>query len=198
MATQTSRSMISETSICNQALAWLGAEHIDSLEDPTEAAQYCRDNYPFLRDTVLESRMWTFAKARQKSTVSDRDEFDEYYLHTMPQDWLQVFHVWQTADGQEVEWSREGRNILAKTDIVYMVGIKRVTDTGFFSNLFVQALAARMAADLAIPLTENRALQSDMWNLYSLKMDEAAARDGQQGRNQKIISNSLIDARRRR
>jgi len=43
-----------------------------------------------------------------------------------------------------------------------------------------------LAADAAIPLTENRQLQADLWALYGDKLREAAARDGQQGMNDKL------------
>lgn len=201
MATQQTRSMVSETSICNQALAWLGAPTITSLEDPSTAATLCRTNYPFLRDAVLEERMWTFATVRATSTVGDKDEWGEMYKHGIPTDWLSVFRVYKSVSNNCLvtsrEWKREGAFVLSKDPTVYMWGIKRVTDTGQFSSMFVQALAARIAADLAIPITENRALQGDMWQLYGAKLKEASTRDGQQGTNEQIVSNSLIEARNR-
>jgi hypothetical protein len=74
-------------------------------------------------------------------------------------------------------------------------GLKQVTDTAKFSPLFVQALAARIAADAAIPMTENRQLQVDMWGLYGDKLREAAARDGQQGTNDVITQQRLTSVR---
>jgi len=54
-----------------------------------------------------------------------------------------------------------------------------------------------MAADMAIPFAENRSLQVDLWNLYQSKLDIAAVRDGQQGRNEIIQSDTLVSARAR-
>ena len=78
-----------------------------------------------------------------------------------------------------------------------MWGIQRVVDTAAFSPMFSQALAARLAADAAISITNNRALQSDMWNLYGVKLAQAAARDGGQGANEIVKSNNYITARAR-
>jgi hypothetical protein len=61
--------------------------------------------------------------------------------------------------------------------------------------MFVQALAARMAAELAIPLSENAQLQGTMWQLYGTKLAEAAARDGQQGSNEYITQRRLTGVR---
>lgn len=196
MATQSVRSMISETSICNQALSWLGAREITSLEDPSTEAEYCRNNYPFLRDAVLEERMWTFATERATSTVADLDDWGILYKHPIPLDWMAVYRVYSDVNGTNSDWSREGRYILAPETTVYMWGLKRITDTGQMSTMFVEALAARLAADLAIPLTENRQLQVDMWNLYQQKLKEAAARDGMQGRNERVRDGGLITSRR--
>jgi hypothetical protein len=200
MATQTSRSMISETSICNQALSWIGGSPIESLEDPIQAGRFCKANYPFLRDAVIEARFWSFARVRHVSTVADKPvspSWGNQFLHSVPVDWLQVFYVYDDphADRQIEGWTREGLTVYADYGTVYMAGVQRITDTGKFSNLFVQCLAARLAADLAMPIAGDRALQRDMWNLYEVKMAEAAARDGAQGRNQRIRSSTLVDAR---
>jgi len=203
MATQTPRSMISETSICNQALSWLGVARITSLDDVSTAGQLCRDNYYFLRDAVLEERMWTFATTRTTSTVADLDDWGIRYKHSVPLDWLAVYRVYCDVSGYEQKdyiqsegWVREGNFVLSNDATVYMWGIKRVTDTANFSAMFVQALASRIAMDLAMPLTQNTKLAEKMTQLYAAKLDLAATRDGQQGRNERIRSHDLVDARR--
>jgi hypothetical protein len=196
MATQTNRSMISETSICNQALSWIGGNQIDSLEEPSTEATWCRNNYPFLRDAVLEERQWTFATVRAISEVAETPIWGTgLYAHPVPLDWLGVFRVYRDQNGNRANWHREGRDVIADAAKVYMWGTLRVTDTGFFTTMFVQALAARIAADLAIAFSQSRQLQADMWALYERKLDDAAARDGQQGRNEVIEQTVLTSAR---
>ncbi len=197
MATQLTTSMISETAICNMALAWLGQNQITSLDDPADPlSEVCRNTYPFVRDAVLEERMWTFATARAVSTTAERDEWDTLYRHHVPIDWLSVYRVYANANTQQnIDWQKEDKYVLADNETVYMWGLKRIVDTGQFSNLFVQALAARMAADLAIALTQDRMMQADMWQLYQAKLTEAASRDGAQGRNDIIKTGNLITGR---
>jgi hypothetical protein len=199
MATQVNRAMISETSICNQALGWLGEKPINSLEEGTVNAELCRENYPFIRDAVIEERMWSFAMVRAKSITAERDEWDTMYKHAMPIPWLNVFRVYRSvtpnARRRSDNWVKEGEYILTKEDTVYLWGVKRITDTGKFTNMFVQCLAERLAADLCIPITENVTLQGVRWQLYGAKLAEASVRDGQQGANEEIQSNTLIDAR---
>jgi hypothetical protein len=201
MATQETRSLISEVSICNQALSWVGQDPINSLDEDTRRARWCRDNYPFIRDAVLEEYMWTFATFRSDSTVSDVDSFGSY-VHPIPAGTLGTFRVYRDVSNTNPEgwlksegWRREGENVVAKDSTVYMWGIRRVTDTAQFTNLFVQALAARMAADMCIFMTENRNLQVDLWALYANKLKAAATRDGQQGSNERLQSKTLVNAR---
>ena len=198
MATQLTTSMISETMICNMALAWLGQNQITSLDDPADPlAEVCRNTYPFVRDAVLEERMWTFGTNRATSTSEERDEWDQLYRHSIPLDWLSVYRVYGNPVTQDnINWVKEDKYVLADKPTIYMWGLKRIVDTGQFSNLFVQALAARMAADLAIALTQDRLMQADMWSLYQTKLREAAARDGAQGRNDQFKAGSLVTQRR--
>jgi hypothetical protein len=139
--------------------------------------------------------MWTFATARATSETNDRDEWDKLYSHSRPRDWLKVFRVYKNIAAQDPndwiksEWRLEGERILTPEPMVYIWGITRVTNTRLFTTMFSQALAARLAADLCIPLTENRNLNADMWSLYNGKLDDAAARDGMQGANEKLYPN---------
>jgi hypothetical protein len=188
--------MISEVSICNQALSWVGADMLSSLDEPGATAQWCKNNYDFIRDAVLEERMWTFATARDSSTSGDKDEWGQKFKHRLPEEWLAVYRVFEDSEGKRpAKWVREGQYVLSDCATVYLWGLQRIVDTNKFTNLFVQAVAARMAAEMAIPFTENRQLQADLWGLYQQKLADAAARDGQQGRNEFITQTKLTGAR---
>jgi len=198
MGNPTNKAMISEVSICNQALTWLGQDPITSFDDNLDTAQWCRNNYRFLRDAVLESRMWTFATARYVSTSADKPVWGGGFVHTLPPSWISVFRCYQPGSmgtPLPLNWRLEGGQVIAEYETIWMWGVVGVEDTQKFTPLFAQALAARIAADGAIPFTENRNLQSDMWKLYDAKLAEAAARDGQQGTNDKLRSDTLINAR---
>lgn len=210
-----SESKVSEVSICNQALSWLGQSPIISLDDQNTTAELCRINYPQLRDALLELRPWTFAVARHKSETTELMQsnncaeytgWGEGYAHVVPNDWLLVYRVYRNITnaygpstywdyGDDANWTREGDYVVASDAVVYMYGLRRITDPGKFSLLFVQALAARLAADLALPITQNAQLHQTMEVLYENKLTDAAARDGAQGRNEQIGNSRLIDSR---
>ena len=203
MATQETNSMVSETSICNQALSWLGQVNISSLDERSRSAEWMKSNYAFIRDAVLESRLWTFATARQRSDSTTSSTWGSQYSHAVPLGWLSVKQVYTDVSASDESnwkmskgWTREGNNVQAKDSTVYMRGIIRVVDTASYTPMFVQVLAARIAADASIPLTENRSLYTDKWNVYTALLREAAASDGQQSGNRTVRSDRLINIRR--
>ena len=199
MATQFNKSMVSEVSIANQALGFLGSNPINSFADNSTAAQLMRDNYPFIRDAVMSEVAWTFATDRTISTTADRDDWDQHYKHALPLDWIQVLRAYRNVNNTRKlispGWVKEGNFILTKDATVYMWGIKRITDTALFSPAFVQCLATRLAMDLCITITENVSRHGTLMQEYDIKLREAAISDGVQGFNEVIESNTLIDAR---
>ena len=196
MATQSTRPMVSETSICNQALSWVGANSITSLDDPSAEAEWCNSNYHFLRDAVLEERMWSFAKVKTTSVSATLDEWGDKYKHAIPLDWVSVFYAYIDLNKNTSEgWEKVGRYVESDDSTLYLQGLKRVTDTGYFSALFVQALVARMSAEMAVPLTGDHKKAAYHWTLYGQKLADAATRDGQQGTNTSLASNTLVNAR---
>lgn len=190
----------SETSICNQALGWLGQEPITSLNDPSRTAELCKINYDPLRETVLEEGNWSFALKRwvlDNPVVDTPDDWGDYFRFPVPADQLLVVGVFPTDQERDQikDWRVEDNHILASQDTIFVRTIANVTDVPRFTKTFIQALAARLAADLAIPITQSRTLQQDMWALYTAKLDEALAADGKQGAREGIRTNRLTGAR---
>lgn len=204
--------MPSQVSICNQALGWIGANLITSLDDDNREAQLCKTNFDDLRDAVLEEREWTFAVRRitlAPLLLTPKYGYGNQFL--LPPQVIRVLNVPDTTFGDTLSfftgatrqvqqgpdqqpqvpvWRKEsleepaatGNIILANTDQLLLRVIVRVTNIGLWSPMFVQAFASRLAADLAIPLTQNRTLQKDMWAIYEMKLGKAATMDGMQGR----------------
>jgi hypothetical protein len=96
-----------------------------------------------------------------------------------------------------LQWVKEGNYILCNSEMVYIKYIRRVEDPNEFSSAFSHALGARLAAELAVPITESRAMLNDMMSLYDVKIAAAAATDGMQGRTQVVRSSRLINSRGR-
>ena len=192
---------VSEVSICNQAIGWVGGNRITSFTDGSIEANLCIDNYEGIKKAVLEASDWTFATNRLiPSPEVSPPEFGYSYSFLMPANCIRVLSVSDNPDWNKegnIEWQYEDRKILCDYQIIYVKYIKNVDDTSKFSPLFVQALAARISADFAIPLAQSRTLQADQWRLYERKINEANNKDGLQGKhkNKKIKSSWLSGAR---
>jgi len=198
MATQLNKSMVSEVSIANQALGFLGSNPIISFDEPSTSAQLMRDQYPFIRDAVMTEFAWTFAAAEVKSITADLSTWGDKFSHPIPLDWLQVLRVFRRITVQPLVsegWTRQGSFILTDENTVYMWGIQRITDTALFSPEFVQCLATRLAADLCMAITENMVHKGQLFTEYAAKIDSAAASDGVQGANEVISGSKLISVR---
>ena len=193
---------MSEVSICNQALSLLGAigrentVPLTSLDDDSNYARLCKLNYEPVRDAVLAEHNWSFATRWEKLTAAadpSPGEFANEY--PLPGDVLEVLFVGEDYDHPE-EWRLEGNAVRTdgpgKVQVIY-----RVEDTSRFSSLFTQAFVARLAAELAIPVTNSRTLMENMFAMYDQKMKRAAARDSQQGTSRRIRSRWLSHSRNR-
>jgi len=197
--------MATETEIANLALTWLGQRLINSLNDNQNEAKIMKANYPFARDKVLAEHAWTFALRRETlAPLAALPAFGGGRQFLIPNDVLRVFRVYrpnvasqsgtfQNAPG----WVREGNHIIANQDQIWCHFIFRQTNTTFFSVPFAQAIAAKLATDTCIALTENLKLFDKMDVLYGDKLQEATASDGSQGRTEVMRSNRLTGARTR-
>lgn len=200
--------MATVVSICNQAMGWLGANPITSLNDNTTESRLCSANYDDLRRAVLEDVAWTFAAGRMRldaiaadDDVDDWGERDRFKIKNLDKV-ITINRVYydQKEDLQADDWIREGEYISIPalgSRYLFIKYTKDIENPRLFPPGFVQALAARLAADLAIPITQSRQLQEDMWALYSAKVKSAAANDGSQGSNERIERSRLVRVRGR-
>lgn len=193
--------MASEIEICNLALSYLGQAPITNLLSPQNATeQLCAINYPFSRDAILESHDWSFAVARLALTTPDPStpNWGFNYQFQLPTDVLRVIWCGDNQNEKEYaqfDWRVEQRFIVTDANPVWIRYVRKVTDTTQYSPLFVQALACRLAMEMCVSITENVALYQRLTAMYGIKLSEAVANDGMQGRSEKIKQNVLSSAR---
>jgi len=187
--------------ICNIALGFLGAERITSIENPeSDNEMLCALYYPIARDAVLESADWTFATFREvdSTPLEDPPAWGYTQAHAKPNEALRILQVrnniFQNKSSQ-LKWNLEGSVINSDASTIFIKYIKRITDTKKYTPSFVQCLAARVAVDMCIQITENRSLFGDLWAAYSAKLNEAMNNDGLQGTHEQIHSDALVNAR---
>jgi hypothetical protein len=185
--------MASAVQICNLALAKIGEEQITSLTDNSKAARRCNLVYEPMRDVVIRSHLWNFAVKRVALAASvDTPAYEYTTKFALPTDFLRLV---DTNMLDSAEFKVEGRFILAHASTLSIRYIAQITDPNEFDWLFIEALAARMAAELAISLTDNRQLSVDLFNLYQGKIAEARSIDAQEGTPDNVTADTWLEAR---
>ena len=160
--------MASNVEIANLALTKLGAERIVSFDDPSKEARALTAIYDLVRDDELRRHRWNFAfKRASLAALPDAPEWGYTLQYELPSDCLRVDQVGEYFEsylapgieyrgGPDMPYQIEGRRIL--TDIAAPLVIRyiyRVTDSGQFDASFVEALACRLAAQLAEDLSQS-------------------------------------------
>lgn len=154
---------ISNTSICNMALARIGAERINDYGDVSETnlgAIYCRLFYDQTRKALLRSHWWRFAAARAAlSESTDAPDFEYDNQFQLPNDFLAKKSLYEdnTTAGNVVidSYAFEGKLLLTDESSVNLRYIKDVTDPTEFDPLFVELFVLTLAMSLVIPLSKN-------------------------------------------
>ena len=181
----------SEVSICNLALSHIGETTITALSDDTNQARECNRLYAVTRDIELRAHNWNFAMKRT-SLSEDGDEptwgYDHRYV--LPTDCLRLVKVGYTANdwqgSGQGNWRVEGDNLADSGRVylvinlagpVYILYVARITDVAVFDMLFINALAARLAMDLAPRLTQSNAIVQQMQQSYEYWIGQARSMD---------------------
>lgn len=201
--------------VVNLGIGWLGKDPIVSLDNPSgKPAERLAAAFAGLRDAVLEDGDWTFAIERlslDKDAVPPAFGFTARFV--LPARVLRVITAEEPAGSagavdafaaslygrsSGLEWQKEGRHVVANSSAAKLNvrAVVQVVDSNLWSPGFCAALAARIAAEFAVPFTENRSLQADMWSLYRAKIHEARFNDGRQGRSERLRANALAARRR--
>ena len=192
--------MATEVSICSNALRRLGDDPITSLTDDTERARLCNAFYIPSRDQVLRSHPWNFAITRATlAKLSDTPAYEYSYQYALPNDpyCLRVLEMEYKDYIFKIEhYASQGRVLLTNESTAKILYIAKVTDTAQFDSMFVDVLTAKLAVDLAYPVTNSVKLQDQMQKLFQQKLSEARSVDGQEGFIDDLVSDTFTDFRK--
>lgn len=159
--------MPSVVEIANLALGKLGpgSGFITSFEaDTTVEAVTARRTYAAMRDLVLESHPWRFARKRAGLAAdTDTPEWGYDLQYEVPEDFLRLLSIENYDGDYEVEAGFILTDAAAPLNIRYLA---RITDTSQFTPAFVDALATRWAAEMAMTITKSTKAQQDLLTMY--------------------------------
>jgi hypothetical protein len=170
----------SETGIVNRGLIALGESPITSLDDPVKAARLAKAIWPELRDAVLREHPWNGAiKRTALAALATTPAFEWAFEYAWPADALRILAVNEEDFAAKVGWTIEGRLILTDWDAPLNVRyVFQQTDANTYDPMLRAALSARLAMELAMPLTQDRGKRADAEAAYQAALDAARAVDG--------------------
>jgi hypothetical protein len=188
---------LSTVGICNLALGWLGANLITAIDEDSNEAKLCNATFEHSRDACLEDYDWSFAMTRARLTpLTSSPAFGYSNAFQRPSDCVRITAASSSADfNTDTDWRIEEDTIVSDAGTLYIRYVKKITNTAKFTAGFTHALAAKLAADLAVPITGSREMQDLMYKMYEIKRDRAGTMDGLQGKNTPFKSYQLIDKR---
>lgn len=191
---------VSVTSICNKALSRLGANFIIDIDSETTEAQLCKANYDLTRDVVLEEHQWTFAIRRYElPKVAGTDVTNQYAnKYLLPTEVINVIRAGSEKDDRRPNpdnFRVENGHIVSDAEKMYVKAVIRITDPQQYSPMFIQALAIRLASELAWPVVQNTNLAQGLLQEYARLLELAAQKDGQQGTTERIRSGRYVAVR---
>lgn len=179
--------------IVNNALVKLGANAILSLTEDSEAARAANLIYEQIRDAVLRDHVWNFAKKRiELAKDSDTPAFEFSFQYTLPFDCLRVLQM----EDLDMIYKIESGKLLTDESPAKILYVSRVEDVNLFDSMFVEALSARISAELAVTLAESNSLYQNMMEMYQRKILDARSMDAQEsGGQDEIVADTWLGSR---
>lgn len=190
-----------ETFICNQALGLLGSGKIMSLDDESKEARFCQRFYEQTRNEVIAGHRWNFAIQRAELSRLTEEPLSEWeHQYQLPTDCLRVLQLNGFAETENASrFVIEGRRLLTDDDRAVIRYLRSVEDATLFPPLFIEALAVRLAAKLAQPLTGSRSMPGELYQEYlrvtGPKARRADAFEGQPKTKPEWVTSPLVRSR---
>lgn len=152
----------SDIDIVSQALVLLGEAPISSLTEGT-AGQVATSLLETTRNQMLQANRWRFAAGKatlSRLTATPKNEWT--YAFQLPSDLLLLYRVYPFTSYEVYEDKLYSDQATIEVDYLFDPG------PGDYPSYFVEALVARLAAKMAIPITNNASL---------LEIQEARAKE---------------------
>lgn len=183
--------------VCNLGLAKIGHEgFIVSLTEDSKGARIMNALYRPMRDDVLRSHLWRFARKRAVlAPLTQTPAFDGGNYFKYPDDCLRIVGTDEDYFVQGARWVREGENILADTDVLRLVYLRRVEDVSQFDASFVNCLATRLAYEASLSIAKSQDLRAQLEREYRTALVRAAHCSAVETDGEKFISEAFTGSR---
>lgn len=180
--------MASVIEICNIALSRIGnSRSINSLNEASKEADVCNLHFESCRDATLADAEWNFATKRIALADTGNPPPDWSYAYAYPTDCLRCIEIMMPGMRNPIfeaikpqyfigaDSDGTGKLIYTDQSSAWLKYVGQITDVNMFDSTFRDALAWRLAAEIAMPLTGSADLGSNALNIYNAMILKAGA-----------------------
>lgn len=183
----------SDVGICNSALLKVGAEEISSFTDNTRASNTCATIYATLRDEVMRACPWRFALQQIILAVPNAvaPAFGYTSAYDVPSNVLRVWKVNSDC------WTEMGNQIFCNNPSgINTLCILQNTDPTSWDAQFAEALAWRVAINIALALVQSVSMKQEMEKGYRECIAAARSTNAVIGTPERLVADFWSGARK--
>ena len=182
-----------KTGIANLALGNLGEASIQSLSDNNARARACSSRIDDVIVTILRMHVWNSALERKLLTNIGEPIFGWNYIYQLPADYIKVVEVEPVS-----KYIVEKKNILSNEKTLYLLYVATPTDINNLDPLLAEAIAMKLAWEIAETLTSKAGLKQEMMQKYIIALQEARSANSKDRTPERRERNSYYDAKKGR
>lgn len=186
---------LSAVALASRALLKIGAESISGFDAASTEAEVAAALYGPTRDAMVSAYPWSFATAQSRLARLDAVPVADFrHAFQLPDGFLRALSAGTGPRGRGLRYRITGRQLHADQDPVILTYIFRPAE-GDVPPFFDEALIARLAAELVIPLTESTSRAETLARLADEAFRRARTIDAQQDTPSRFEDFTLIQAR---
>ena len=181
--------------LCSRALVKLGAQTIASFDEATAEANICAQLYEPTLESLLAAYPWRFALTKTElPQLTTTPVADYQYAYQLPNDCVRVLSAGNGYKSSGLGYKIVNNTLHTNADKVIISYIARPSESNF-PPFFSNALIAKLAAELCLPLTESTARTEYMYKRAEEELRVAKLTDSQQDIPSCFQDFSLIEVR---
>ena len=186
----------SETGIVNTGLILLGELPILSLTDDSDVARAANAVFTQIRDEVLAHHPWNgCTKQVTLAQLSGTPIFGWSYQYVYPSDGLRILFTDDDQYSWKVSIGTDGQSkvVLSNAPTMAVEYIFRQTNVSRYGSWLSFAMSKRMAAELALTLTQHQGKAQGFMAAYQAQLSMSKMMDGQEQSTSEVTSTTLTD-----
>lgn len=170
---------LSNLEVANYALQKLGAKRVESFDQDHPNARSISAVFDLVRRAELRKHIWNFA-VRRATLAADTAQTDwgSHNRFRLPTGYLRL--IFDDETGEHVDWTVEsdaadGKFIITDDDApLYIKYIHDVDTPALYDDLFVEAIACKMAYEMCREITGSSEQKAQLYRDYNDALGWAA------------------------